>query len=57
MGLSVWLEIIKGVLEFPEHVLAIIKVVRKTPAAKRSELLVAMNKNIETTAQTGRPTW
>lgn len=57
MSLTLWLEVIKGVLAFPKEVLAVIRFFQKTPAEKHEDLLKAIQKEAEAFEQTGRPTW
>lgn len=57
MTLATILEIIKGVLQFPEAILKLIRILRDTPVeqhAKIMEKIEAERKHLE---ETGRPIW
>lgn len=57
MSLTLWLEVIKGVLQFPSAVLAVVRVLQKTPEEKHQDLLVAIQKEAAAFQETGRPSW
>lgn len=52
-----WLELIVGVLKFPDAVLKLIRFMQKTPAEKHDELLKRMDEEFQRFEETGRPTW
>jgi hypothetical protein len=57
MSFGVILEIINGVLKFPDAVLKLVRVLQKTPAEKRDDLLKKMDEEFQKFEDTGRPTW
>lgn len=57
MTLLAWVELLTGVLKFPGEIHKLIVLLSKTPAAKRSELITALQKEADSIAQTGRPKW
>lgn len=57
LGLAGWLEIIKGVLAFPDKILAVVRLFQKTPAEKHYDLLKAAQDEAAKWDSTGRPTW
>ena len=57
IGLSGWLEIFKAVLQFPDAVLRLVLVLKKTPQEVH-ELLVQQNEKAAAQYEkTGRPSW
>ena len=57
MTFAAILELIKGVLKFPDAVLKLIRVLQKTPAEKRDDILKKMDEEFQKFEDTGRPTW
>jgi hypothetical protein len=57
MGLVAWIELIKGVLQFPEAILKIVKGFQKTPAQKHDELLIRIDQEAAKFEESGRPSW
>ena len=57
MSIGVILEIINGVLKFPEAVLKLIRVLQKTPAQKHEDLLKRMDEEFTRFEEEGRPSW
>lgn len=57
MAIAQILELISGVLAFPGQVLAIIRILKKTPQENHDDLLKSMAAEADKFAQTGRPTW
>lgn len=57
MTLAVILEIINGVLKFPDSVLKLIRVLQKTPQQKHDDILKAAEDAAQKFMDTGRPTW
>lgn len=57
LGLAGWLEIIKGVLEFPGEIRRLIAMLRKTPQQKHEELIGRIQKEVEAAAAGERPSW
>jgi len=49
------LEIISGVLKFPGQVLALIRMLKDTPEESREKIMLAMRKEADSFANTGRP--
>lgn len=52
-----WLEIIVGVLKFPEQVLALVKLLKDTPAESREKIMARIKDESDQLAKTGRPKW
>ena len=57
MTFAVILEIILGALKFPSEVLALVRILKDTPEQSREKIMAAMQKEADSFAQTGRPTW
>lgn len=57
MGLSEILEVIRGVLQFPETILKFIRLLRKTPQDNHETLLIKISEESKKFEDTGRPTW
>jgi hypothetical protein len=57
MGAGDIIELIKGILEFPAAILALIQILRKTPLEKHRDLLERMRSESQRFEETGRPTW
>lgn len=57
MTVSAILEIIQGVLKFPDAVLALVRALKDTPEESRQKVLAAMQKEADSLAATGRPDW
>lgn len=57
MNLQAILEIISGVLQFPDRVLALIRILKKTPQENHEALLAKIATEAEAFQQTGRPSW
>jgi len=55
--LSEILTLIKGVLQFPQAVLSLIQILKKTPSEKHDELIKKMADEAAHFQSTGRPTW
>ncbi len=49
------LEIIKGVLAFPDAILKVIKILQKTDAQRHEEIVEKISKEAEHFRDTGRP--
>ena len=49
--------LIKGVLEFPDAVLKLIKALQSTPSEKHDAMMAASQKEWDSFKETGRPTW
>lgn len=50
------IEIVKGVLAFPDQILKLIQVLKKTPQEKHDELLAKIASEAKQFEDTGRPT-
>lgn len=57
MTIAAVLEIIKGVLSFPDEVLSLIRMLKGTPEENRQKIMLAMQKEADSFEQTGRPQW
>lgn len=57
MTVAAWLAVIQGVLQFPQTILALIKILQTTPEAQHQQVLAAAQAEANTIASTGRPTW
>lgn len=57
MGLVEILAIINGVLKFPGEVLALIKILQKTPQEKREQIMQSVQAESDKFAAGGRPEW
>ena len=57
MTVAAVLEIIKGVLQFPDAVLSLIRILKDTPEESREKILVAMRAEADKFQDTGRPNW
>lgn len=57
MGLNEWLALLVGVFQFPGQLLALIKILKKTPEAKHEELIKKLADEATQYEETGRPTW
>lgn len=57
MGPAAWLELIKGILAFPDAMLKIVRLMKGTPEAHREALVSAIQVQADHFAKTGRPTW
>lgn len=55
--LKVLPEIILGIMRFPEHVLQLIRVLKKTSQEKHQDILDRIAKEEERFEDTGRPQW
>ncbi|MBP9709106.1 MAG: hypothetical protein KBD78_15835 [Oligoflexales bacterium] len=55
MSFLVMLEIIKGVLAFPDAILKVIKILQKTDAQRHEEIVEKISKEAEHFRDTGRP--
>lgn len=55
MSFAVILEIILGVLKFPGEVSAFIRLISKSPDAKRQEITAEIQKQLQSFEDTGRP--
>ena len=51
------IDLIKGVLQFPNAVFEFVKLLRKTPEEKHSDLIASMQAEERKLEDTGRPTW
>lgn len=51
------IELISGLLKFPQEILLLIKILSKTPVEKQADLMVAIQKEADNYAKTGRPSW
>jgi len=57
MTFSAILEIISGALKFPGQVLALVRLLKDTPEESREKIMIAMQKEADKFAESGRPTW
>lgn len=57
IGLTGWVEIIKAVLQFPDAVLRLVKLLQKTDQEKHEALIVSIEREAESLKKTGRPVW
>lgn len=57
MTLAAWVQLIVGVLKFPEQVMKLIMILKSTPAEKHNDIVSAAEKEAEHFKETGRPTW
>lgn len=57
LGLTGWLELLNGILQFPGQILGLVRILKKTPLERHQELLSSMAKEAEAFQETGRPTW
>ena len=57
MTLLAWVELIQGILKFPSAVLALIKVLQKTPEEQHDALISKMQAEAQAFEDTGRPSW
>ena len=49
--------LIKGVLAFPQQILALVKLIQGTPEANREAMLAKLHDEALNFQATGRPTW
>lgn len=52
-----WLEVIQGVLAFPEAVLKLVRAFKSTPQEQHEDLLKRMDTEFEKMKKEGRPLW
>jgi len=57
MTFAAILELINGVLKFPDAVLKLVRALQKTPQEKHEDLLKRMDEEFKRFEETGRPTW
>jgi len=57
MTLALWLEIIKGVLAFPDAVLKLVRVLSSTPQENHDKIINAAQAESDKFKETGLPTW
>lgn len=57
MGLAAWLELIKGILAFPDAMLKIVRLMSGTPEEHRESLVSAIQVQADSFVKSGRPTW
>jgi hypothetical protein len=57
MSLVAILELISGVLSFPDKILEMIRIFRKTPTERHDEIVKKIAKEAEQFEETGRPQW
>ena len=55
MSLAAWIALIKGVLDFPEDILKLVKVLESTPIEKRDAIMACSEKAWSSFKETGRP--
>lgn len=55
MTAAAWLEVIKGVLAFPKEVLALVQLLKGTPAEQRQAIMVRVMGERDSAKETGRP--
>lgn len=55
MGIGEWITLIQLVLQFPDKILAVAKLFQDTPEEKHNKLLVDIQAQAKTLADTGRP--
>jgi hypothetical protein len=57
MSLTVILNLIVGVLQFPDAISKLLAVLRQTPAEQQAALVATMLAEAQNFQKTGRPTW
>jgi len=57
LGLMAILEIIKGVLQFPNAILRLVRVLQKTPQENHEALVKKNEDEASQYEKTGRPSW
>lgn len=57
MGIAAWLELIKGILAFPDAMLRMVRALQGTPEQHREALVSAIQVQADSFAKSGRPTW
>lgn len=57
MTLTAILEIVSGILKFPDAIYKFVLLLKKTPQEKHDALLGAAQAEADKFEQTGRPTW
>ena len=57
MTFAAILELINGVLKFPDAVLKLVRALQKTPQEKHEDLLKRMDEEFKRFEETGWPTW
>ena len=57
MGIAEIMAIVSGVLQFPGQILALIKILRSTPAENQEKIMIQIQDAAHKFNETGRPTW
>ena len=57
MTFAAWMEIIAGVLKFPDAILKLIRLFQKTPQEKHEEIVKLISDESAKFEKTGRPVW
>lgn len=57
MGLSGWLELITGILKFPDAILKIIRILQGSPQEHHDAILKSLANEARKFEDMGRPTW
>jgi len=57
MGIVEIMAIVSGVLQFPGHILALIKILRSTPAENQEKIMKQIQETAHKFNETGRPDW
>lgn len=57
MTLAAILEIIQGVLKFPDAILRLVRVLKATPEEQHQKLVSQIEAEAKQLEETGRPTW
>ncbi len=55
MTWALWLELIKGVLQFPDALLRVVQAFKKTPEENHEALVASIETEAKKFAETGRP--
>lgn len=57
MEIAAIIELIRGVLQFPEKVLELIRVLKKTPTEKHDDIMKRISEEKDSFEGGGRPKW
>jgi len=57
MTLAAILEIIQGVLKFPDSILQLVRVLQATPAEQHQAIILSVQAQSDNYKKTGRPQW
>ena len=52
-----WIALLTAFFQFPKEILAIVKLLQKTPEEKRQQIIEGAQKVADSFSETGRPKW